>query len=115
MLPEKGMTVMLRRIVIPLAVAWLASSAVCASEGCDAAFIQAFHECVRVVDSLRPDKSGQARVFAADGSEFTAGQAQWMQGQLRLIDRACARGDQTEATRLLSAVQDLLKSHERTS
>ena len=106
---------MLSKVVIPPAVAWLASAAAFAGTGCDPAFTQTFHECVRMVDSLRPDKSGQARVFASDGSEFTAGQAQWMQGQLRLVDKACARGDQAEATRLLAPVQALLKARQRAS
>jgi hypothetical protein len=106
---------MFSKIVIPVAAAWLASSVACASAGCDTAFTQTFHECLRVVDSLRPDKRGQARVYASDGSEFTAGQAQWMQGHLRLVDKACARGDQAEATRLLAPVQALLKVHQRAS
>jgi hypothetical protein len=67
------------------------------------------------VDSLKADKAGQARVFGSDGSVYTAGQAQWMHGQLRLIDAACARGDQAQAVRLLSAVNDLIKSHQRST
>jgi hypothetical protein len=42
--------------------------------GCDAASMQQYRDVVRIVDSLRPDKAGQARVFASDGSEFNAGQ-----------------------------------------
>ena len=76
-----------------------------------------FRECARVVDTLRPEKSGQARVFAYDGSEFTAGQALWMQGQLRKVERLCAQGtpaSQAEATSVLVKVQELLKEHQRT-
>jgi hypothetical protein len=86
-----------------------------AATSCDT---QDFRECVRLVDSLRPDKAGQARVFAADGSEFTAGQALWMKGQLRKVTRLCMSNkpeDQQEAARTLTAVRDLLKSHQHTS
>ena len=79
---------------------------------------QQYKDCVRLVDSLRPDKGGQARVFAADGSEFTAGQALWMQGQLRRVTRLCATGraeDQAEAARIIAEVSDLLRSHRRDS
>ncbi len=65
----------------------------------------------RIIDSLRPDKAGQMRVFAADGSEYTAGQALWMKGQLRDIMRACESGDETSATAALRKVQDVLSEH----
>ena len=86
-----------------------------AANTCDPSFTAQYHDTATLVNSLRPDKPGQARVFAADGSEFTAGQAQWMQGQLQKINEACRRGDQTQATQLLSDLQDLLKSHHKTS
>jgi len=79
---------------------------------------QQYKDCLRLVDSLRPDKAGQARVYAADGSEFTARQALWMQGQLRRVARLCATGraeDQAEAARILAEVSDLLRSHKRDS
>jgi hypothetical protein len=103
------------KILAAVAVSVLTSAASLASTGCDPAFIGAYHECVRIVDSLRPDKAGQMRVFAYDGSEFTAGQSQWLHGQIRLIEKACEQGDQTTATRLLSGVQDMLKAHQRKS
>jgi hypothetical protein len=81
-------------------------------------FSQEYKDCLRLVDSLRPDKSGQARMFAADGSEFTAGQALWMQGQLRRVASLCATRraeDQAEAARILAEVSDLLRSHRRDS
>lgn len=79
---------------------------------------QQYNNCLRLVDSLRPDKGGQQRVFAADGSEFTAGQALWMRGQLRKVARLCASGrpdDRQEAARILSEVSELLQSHHRDS
>lgn len=86
-----------------------------AAEGCDAAFTEQYHESVRIVESLRPDKGGQARVFAVDGSEFTAGQARWMQGQLHKVEVACVRGDHVRAAQLLAEVQELLTSHHTAS
>jgi len=77
---------------------------------------QQYRDCVRLVESLRPEKAGQVRVFASDGSEFTAGQALWMQGQLRKVARLCASArpdDQIEATRILTEVRELLLSHHR--
>jgi hypothetical protein len=101
---------MLSRIVKSLLIVGLASSNLCASQSRDATFKQSYHECVRIVDSLRPDKPGQMRVFAADGSEFSAGQARWMQAQLRLVNAARARGDQVQAAQLLAGIHDLLKA-----
>jgi hypothetical protein len=109
---------MLSRVVIVATVACLVASAAYAGNGCDSAALQQYRACARIVDSLRPDKGGQARVFATDGSEFTAGQALWMQGQLRRVQRLCAHGspdDQAEAAKVLAAVQDLLKSRQRSS
>jgi hypothetical protein len=107
---------MLSRIMLVGAVAMLRISSALAAPGCDPALLQQYRECARVVDTLRPEKSGQARVFASDGSEFTAGQALWMQGQLRKVERLCAQGttaSQEEASAALAAVQQLLKEHQR--
>jgi hypothetical protein len=108
------------RIIIRAAMVYLIAVAAAHADTstCDEASMQQYRECVRLVDSLRPDKAGQARVFAADGSEFTAGQALWMKGQLRKVARLCASrnpADQQEAVRVLAAVRELLKSHQRTS
>jgi two-component system KDP operon response regulator KdpE len=65
----------------------------------------------RIVDSLRPDKAGQMRVFAVDGSEFTAGEALWMKGQMRSALRACAQGDEASAASTLRGITDLLNAH----
>ncbi len=53
------------------------------------------------------------RVFASDGSEFTAGQALWMKGQLRSVLQACVRGDESSAASSLHGVTDLLHTHHR--
>ena len=68
----------------------------------------------QIVDSLRPDKAGQMRVFASNGSEFTSGQAQWMKGQLRAIQRDCIKGDDESAAAQLRGVQELLNAHRKT-
>lgn len=96
----------------------MAATAGYAKDFCDAVSSQQYRECVRAVDSLRPDKAGQARVFAADGSEFTAGQALWMRAQLRKVVRLCASAspdDQAEVARALAEISQLLKSHRRSS
>jgi hypothetical protein len=82
---------------------------------CDQTTIKVLQECIRIVDSLRPDKMSQMRVYASDGSEFTAGQTMWMKGQLREITRDCDAADQADASRRLAEVQDLLSRHRRTS
>ena len=104
------------RIVVSAAAMFLLASAAYAGSPCDGASGQEYRECVRLVDSLRPDKAGQARVFAVDGSEFTAGQAQWMRGQLRKVERLCASAapaDQAEAERVLAEVRELIVSRHR--
>lgn len=68
-----------------------------------------------IVDSLRPDKAGQMRVYASDGSEYTAGQALWLKGQMRAVLRACAQGDEPSATSTLRGVRDVLDAHHKTS
>jgi hypothetical protein len=100
-------------------LALLAASALMGSDGyaadgagCDARLTSQLEECQRIVGSLRPDKAGQMRVFASDGSEFTAGQAQWMKQQLRLVSQSCADGDAQQASHLLAQVQQLLKEHQ---
>lgn len=65
----------------------------------------------RIIDSLRPDKAGQIRVFASDGSEYSAGQAMWMKGQLRDVVAACTKGDNAAAASHLQSVLDTLKAH----
>jgi hypothetical protein len=104
------------RALIGGLAACLAATAAHADGGCDDRTMTQYRDCIRLVDSLRPDKFGQARVFASDGSEFTAGQSQWMKVQLRKVARLCAHGtqaEQAEAVAVLADVQGLLQSHHR--
>ncbi len=106
------------RVLIHAAAALLVASTAVAEGACDTASMQQYRDCLQVVSSLRPDKAGQQRVFARDGSEFTAGQAIWMQKQLRKVEYLCAHStaaDQAEAEKILAEVQQLLKSHQRSS
>jgi hypothetical protein len=90
----------------------LASSAYGAtSAALDDTLTASLHECERIVGSLHPDKPGQMRVFASDGSEFTAGQVQWMKGQLRLIAKERADGNVVDASARLAEVRQLLNEH----
>jgi hypothetical protein len=98
-------------MVTAAAMVCLGSQVLRASESCDPDLARQYRESLRIADSLRPDKPGEARVFAVDGSEFTAGQVQWMKGRLRLVEEACAHGDQATAQRLLRDVQELIQGH----
>jgi hypothetical protein len=106
---------MLPKAMVLVVVACLTIPAYAGSPS-DGVGSQEYRDCMRIVDSLHPDKAGQARVFARDGSEFTAGQALWMKGQLRKVARLHASGaasDQEEARRLLAEVRELIRSHQR--
>ena len=96
------------KVVIATAVVLGGASVAYADVGCSPAQIDALQKSERIVTSLRPDKPGQARVFAIDGSEFTAGQSAWMRGQ-----RACARGEGARAATPLAELQQLIKAHAR--
>jgi len=84
-----------------------------AHANCSPTFTEQFASSARIVDSLRPDKPGQIRVSASDGSQYTAGQALWMKGQLQSVLQSCKQGDETAAASTLHGVNDLLKSHHR--
>jgi hypothetical protein len=102
---------MLYKFVSSVAVVLLALSTACTDRDCDSAFNGSFRKCLRYVDSLLPDKTGQARLYAPNGAEFTTRQALWMRGQLKRIEDACARGDQGDAEIRLTAIHDLVQSH----
>lgn len=103
----------LKKILVPLAVACIGSPVLHAGESCEAELTRKLRDSEHIVAVLRPEKPAQMRVFAADGSEFTAGQVMWMKGQLRLVEHACARGDEAHAARLLTEVRDLVEAHRR--
>lgn len=92
---------------------WLAASfsAAAGAAECDPGFSVTLRASERVVDSLQPAKPGLARVYAFDGSEFTAGQALWLKGQMREIHKACERRYPADATERLKSVQDLIAAH----
>jgi hypothetical protein len=100
-----------------LLVLWVASATAWSADddrqGCDTASKEKYQQYLRLADSLRPDKPGQMRVFAANGAEFTAGQAQWIRAELSHVEVACKRGQQAQVNRLLSAVQELFEAHAR--
>ena len=82
---------------------------------CSPMFSKQYANAQRIVDSLRPDKPGQVRVSASDGSEYTAGQALWMKGQLRSVAEACAQDNGVSAASSLSGVTDLLNARHHAS
>ncbi len=105
----------IKTVLLAPVVWWCLAHASQASTGCDAALTGQYKQYAHIVEALRSDKPGQMRVFGPDGSEFSAGQARWMQGQLRDVEEECARGDQSAARRRLNAVGQLLKAHARRS
>ncbi len=92
---------------------YLLASSAPAHAACTPALTEQLVSAERIVDSLRPDKAGQMRVFASDGSEYTAGEALWMKGQLRSALRACAQGDEALAASTLRGVTDLMNAHHK--
>jgi hypothetical protein len=93
----------------------LLAASTLAHAGCSPALTEKLAGAERIVNSLRPDKPGQIRVFASDGSEFTAGQALWMKGQLRSVAEACAQDNGVSAASSLSGVTDLLNARHHAS
>jgi len=63
-----------------------------AAERCDAAFTEQYHDCVRIVDSLRPDKGGR-RAYS-----------QWTARNSRRVRPAGCKGSCTESRRPAHAV-----------
>jgi hypothetical protein len=84
-----------------------------AGAGCSRMLTDSFVRAERLVDSLRPEKGGQARVFAYDGSEYTAGEALWMKGKLRSVQLDCNHNDETHARPELMEVLSLVRTHHR--
>jgi hypothetical protein len=99
------------RTALGVIVLCLAALAANAGTGCEPAVTAPLQDAARLVGSMRSDKPGQARVFAADGAEYTAGAARWMRSELDIASRACARGDNATAIRHLDAVRNLLQAH----
>lgn len=100
-------------VLIGAGLFWMAASAH-ADTGCSAALMTRLESLARIADSLHVDKPGQARVFALDGSEYSAGQSYWMQGQLRKAARLCAprSGDgEAQAARVIAQVERLVHEH----
>ena len=93
-----------------VASTYLLASSTPAHANCSSALSDNFAGAERIVDLLRPDKPGQIRVFASDGSEFTAGQALWMKGQLRSALQACVQYDDASAGSSLHKVIDLVNA-----
>lgn len=96
-----------QRLVFTALVLLLAG--VAQAVGCDPATLQQLDRYTQRVASLRMEKPGMARVYAADGAAFTGAQALWMQGQVRAIGNACARGDDPGAQSRLAGLRELLE------
>jgi hypothetical protein len=80
---------------------------------CDPALLSSMRDAERLVGTMRADKPGQARVFAADGSEYSAALARWLAAELRAAEENCREGKFAAAREHVSAVQDTLTAHAR--
>jgi hypothetical protein len=98
------------KIVAAAAVAILVWTAAPAKEGCDSELDLSIERYGHVIHSLRPDKPGQAHVYAADGAEFTPAEASWMKAQLRKIETACKLDASPDALERLEQVRWLINS-----
>jgi hypothetical protein len=96
-----------QRVVFPALALLLAG--VTQAVGCDPATMRQLDRYTQRVASLRVEKPGMARVYAADGTAFTGAQALWMQGQVRAVGNACARGDDPGAQSRLAGLRELLE------
>ncbi len=92
---------------------YLVASLGVAHADCGPALNEQIVSAERIIESLRPEKAGQMRVFASDGSEYPAGEATWMKGQLKVVLDACGKGDETSAASHLQQITDLIKSRHR--
>ncbi len=97
------------------AIGLLLISGTLAHADCSQTLMKRVAHAQRIIDSLGPDKAGQMRTYAIDGSEYTAGQALWLKGQLRAILHACAEGNDASAAARLRAVDSVLEAHHRVS
>jgi hypothetical protein len=97
------------------AIGLLLLSGTLAHAECSPSLMSQLVHAQRIIDSLRPDKAGQMRTYAIDGSEYTAGQALWLKAQLRATVRACAEGNEASAAARLRDVVSLLEAHHRVS
>ena len=98
------------RFVLAVILAASAGSAAAAADRCGAGADPSFEHYYRVVNSLRPDKPGQAIVYASDGSRFSAAEAYWLKGQIRAAERNCGLGNSAEAMQQLQGVRTLIDS-----
>ena len=101
------------KTVPTLAMLLLVSMTARANGTCDPATTSELHTLQRLAHSIRVDKPGLPRVYALDGTEFTAGQALWMKGQLREVEAACVRSDRADAAQRLETVQELVRARSR--
>jgi hypothetical protein len=97
------------------ALIFLSTASTLSYAGCSPTLTTQFETTQRIVNSVRPDKPGQMRVSASDGSVFTGADALWMKGQLRLVQKECAQGDEAAANTTLRGVIDFLSAHHRAS
>ena len=103
----------MRQVVLSIGALALGLVPCHARAGCSRELTASFIGAERLVDSLRPEKAGVARVFAYDGSEYTAAEALWMKGKLRTVLSECNHSDEAHAQPDLNQVLSLVRAHHR--
>jgi predicted ATP-grasp superfamily ATP-dependent carboligase len=76
---------------------------------CDGALTRSLQDAGQRLAHMQVTKPGQARVFASDGTEYSAAAVRRMRAQLGLAERACDRGDARAASGLLDAIKETLR------
>jgi len=80
---------------------------------CAAPLVRSLQDAGRRIESMQVTKPGQVRVFAADGSEYTAGAVRRMRAEVQLADQACRRGDARVASGYLDAISATIRAAAR--
>lgn len=96
---------------VALAAFLAVATAANAAGSCRPALMHSYDQAQAIVSSLHPDKPGQMRVEAANGSVFTSGETQWLRGQLRGVILACEEGREEAAETSLNGIRNVLRSH----
>lgn len=98
---------------VALALGLLGYGTGAAAEDCDPALLSSMRDAQRLVAPMRADKPGQARVFAADGSEYPAGVVRWMTAELLAAEQNCRDGKSADAETHVAGVEATLTAHAR--
>jgi len=81
-----------------------------AGAACSEPLLGPLREVAGAIRSLRPDATLPSRMVAQDGATYESIRVRWMQDQLSMIDDACRRGREVEATWRVESLQRELEA-----